>query len=196
MSAGTGVLGGTFDPFHAGHLAVARQCRELLGLEEVLLVPSFQPPHRPAPVAGPEDRLVMTRLGAAGVEGLTVDDLEVRRGGVSYAVETLRDLAQRRPGAKWVLLLGEDAAAEFSTWRAPDEIQRLARLVVFNRAGSPPPAGSAPHPGAAQRLVVDSPAVSATEVRRRLAAGLPVDGMVAPSVLDRIRSQRLYGVAD
>jgi len=196
VSRGIGVLGGTFDPFHAGHLAVARQCRELLDLDEVLLVPSYQPPHRPVTVASADDRLEMSRLGSQQVPGLRVDDLEVRRGGVSYAVETIRDLSRRRPPRELVLLLGEDAAAEFTTWREPGEIRRLARLVVFNRAGSAPAAGPADQLPAFDRVLVDSPAVSGTEVRHRLAAGLPVTGMLAEAVLGHIRRRGLYGTAN
>ena len=192
-----GVLGGTFDPVHTGHLAVARQCRELLGLDRVLLVPSFQPPHRNPPEAGPQDRLAMTRLAVAGIEGLAVDDLEVLREGVSYAVDTLTDLRRRDPGGEVVLLLGQDAALEFATWHQPAEIGRLARLAVFNRAGSAAlsPGGleAAGLPADATLLEVDSPLVSATEIRRRLAAGEDLEGMLAASVLAYIRERGLYG---
>ena len=191
------MLGGTFDPVHVGHIAVAQQCREQLALDEVLLVPSYQPPHRAAPVAGPQERLAMTRLAAAGVAGLEVDDVEVRRGGVSYAVDTVRALRQRDPGTDVVLLLGEDAALDFGTWHEPGEIGRLARIAIFNRAGGPTLVGSemeaAGLPLPTVRLEVDSPAVSATEIRRRLASGEPVEGMLAASVIEFIRERGLYG---
>jgi nicotinate-nucleotide adenylyltransferase len=192
-----GVLGGTFDPAHAGHIAVARQCREQLDLDRILLVPSFQPPHRPPPEAGPQDRLAMTRLAAAGTAGLEVDDLEVCREGVSYAVDTLRELRRRDPDGEVVLLLGRDAALEFGTWHQPGEIARLAHLAVFNRANTPPLAAegfkAAGLPASTTLLEVDSPPVSATEIRRRLAAGGPLEGMLAPSVLGYIRERGLYG---
>ena len=195
-----GVLGGTFDPVHTGHLAIARQCREQLALDHVLLVPSFQPPHRSIPEASAEDRLAMTRLAAVGIEGVAVDAVEVQRGGVSYAVDTVRELRERDPAVEVVLLLGQDAAREFGTWHQPDEIVRLARLAVFNRAGSPPlPAAdleAAGLPASTTLLEVDSPPVSATEVRRRLAAGESVDGLLAASVLAYIRERRLYGVRE
>ena len=194
-----GILGGTFDPVHTGHVTVATQCRDRLGLDEVLLVPSFLPPHRQAPAAAAADRLAMTLLATADVAGLGVDDLEVRRGGVSYAVETVRELRHRDPGGDVVLLLGEDAALEFGSWHAPEEIGRLARVAVFNRgAGEKPRLDTLAQAGLpADSIVVevDSPPVSATEVRRRLATGDDLEGMLPSSVLDYIRERGLYGIS-
>ncbi|MFN2464369.1 MAG: nicotinate (nicotinamide) nucleotide adenylyltransferase [Candidatus Dormibacteria bacterium] len=189
-----GLLGGTFDPVHLGHLAVARQCREQVGLDRVLLVPSFLPPHRSAPSASADDRLAMARLAAEGVEGLEVDDVEVRRGGVSYAVDTVREMTSRTRGAHLIVLLGMDAAAEFASWRDPATILDLASVVVFNRAGVPAAGPSALPPGS-QLLEVDSPAVSASGVRAALAAGEPVDGLLPKPVIEYIRARGLYGPA-
>lgn len=186
-----GILGGTFDPIHNGHLAVARQAREQLGLESVLLVPSFQPPHREAPTAGPQDRLAMTRLAVQGQPGLEAADVEVRRGGVSYTVDTLRDLRLMRPESDLVLLLGYDAAREVADWHQPEALPGLARLAVFNRTGAAP-GTPAELPAGALRLEVESPDVSATAVRERLARGEDLDGMVPASVLVYIRERGLY----
>ena len=186
------MLGGTFDPVHLGHIAVASQCRARLQLSEVRLVPSFRPPHRPPPLASAEDRLAMTRLAAADDRGLVVDDLEVRRGGTSYSVDTLRELRQagRR---RLVLLLGYDAALEFKSWHLGADIPGLAEIVVFNRtAGAPTTPNGALPPGAVV-VAVDSPDISATDVRERLAAGAETAGMLAPSVLAYIRDRGLYG---
>jgi len=199
VTSTVGVLGGTFDPVHTGHVTVASQCRERLGLTEVLLVPSYLPPHRQPPAAPAADRLVMTRLATAGVEGVGVDDLEVRRGGVSFAVETLRELRQRDPGSDVVLLLGEDAALEFGSWHAPEEIGRLARLAVFNRGAEARPRrdalARAGLPVDTILLEVESPPVSATEVRRRLGTGEELKGMLHASVLEYIRERGLYGAS-
>jgi nicotinate-nucleotide adenylyltransferase len=195
LSGATGILGGTFDPIHLGHLAVARQVLADLELERVLLIPSYQPPHRDPPAASPADRLEMARLAAAGLAGLDVDDVEVRRQGLSYAVDTLRQLKQADPGRELVLLLGRDAALEFGTWHQASAIGDLARVAVFNRAGTGAGTGAlrqAGLPAGTLSLVVDSPDVSATEVRSRLAAGGDLSGMLPASVLEYIREHGLY----
>ncbi len=193
------MLGGTFDPVHAGHVAVARQARHLLGLDRVLLVPSSRPPHREPPVAGAEDRLAMTRLAVAGEAGLEADDVEVRRGGTSYTVDTLRELRRRHPGGELVLLVGEDAALDLATWREGAAIAGLASLVVFNRSRSSTPPDDEAHPAgphdpsaAATRLTVESPDISATAVRAALARHEDLAEMLPPSVLEYIRERGLY----
>jgi nicotinate-nucleotide adenylyltransferase len=196
-SGRTGILGGTFDPVHLGHLAVARQSRDHLGLEGVLLMPSSQPPHRPEPAAGAEERLEMVRLATEGLPGLAADDAEVRRGGVSYTVDTLRQLRRERPERELVLLLGSDAAGDFGTWHEAPAIRELAAIAVFNRSGSPAldPGflAAAGLPSDAAVFEVESPPVSATEIRRRLASGEDVEGMLPASVLGYIRERGLYG---
>ncbi|MFN2465657.1 MAG: nicotinate (nicotinamide) nucleotide adenylyltransferase [Candidatus Dormibacteria bacterium] len=187
-----GLLGGTFDPVHLGHVEVARQARSLLGLDRVLLVPAFQPPHRPPPAAVPEDRLAMARLAVENEPGLVVDDIEIRRRGISYTVETLREVSRREPREDLVLLLGRDAALEFGSWRDGKAIAALATLAVVNRSGLEAGAG-ATLPAGAIDLVIDSPEISATAVRDALAAGADPSGMLAPSVTSYIREHRLYG---
>ncbi|HEV1998618.1 MAG TPA: nicotinate (nicotinamide) nucleotide adenylyltransferase [Candidatus Dormibacteraeota bacterium] len=191
FAGATGVLGGTFDPVHLGHIAVAAQCRERLDLAEVRLVPSFLPPHRQPPVAPAADRLAMTRLAAERDRGLVVDDIEVRRGGTSYSVDTLREL--REPGRRLVLLLGYDAAIELSSWHQAVEILALAEVVVFNRTGAGRDADRRGLPAGAAVIEVDSPDISATEVREWLAAGLDMSGMLAAPVLAYIHARGLYG---
>lgn len=185
----TGILGGTFDPVHNGHLAVATQCRALLGLAQVRLVPAAEPPHRPPPTAPAADRLAMVRLAVGDREGLVVDDIEVSRGGPSYTVDTLCRLRDSGVGPL-VLLLGHDAAVELADWHRAVELPGLAQLVVFNRSG---PANGRPLPVGATEVKLDSPAVSATELRRRLAAGEAVSGMLPASVLAYIVERGLYG---
>jgi nicotinate-nucleotide adenylyltransferase len=192
-----GVFGGTFDPVHLGHLAAARDCAAGLGLSRVLLVPSGRPPHRPGPEAGAADRLAMAELAAGTVPGLVADGIEARRDGPSYAIDTLEALRRREGDREIVLLLGQDAAAEFGSWHRATEIPGLAGIAVFNRAGSPAPdldALTAAGMPAATRLVeVRSPMVSATEVRRRLRAGEDVSEMLPASVLEYIATHGLYG---
>jgi nicotinate-nucleotide adenylyltransferase len=208
-----GVLGGTFDPVHRGHLEAARQVRRQLGLDRVLLVPAANPPHRRGTVASAADRLAMVEAAVAGLSGLEASGVEVARGGVSYTVDTLRELAGLHPGAELFLLLGWDAARDLPTWREPDEVAALSHLVVFNRrgaagqaptggddsgaagAGEPPSAEAliaAGLPAAAVVLHVDSPEVSATALRAELAAGGDGGDALPASVLRLIRERHLY----
>ena len=187
----TGVLGGTFDPVHFGHIAVALQCREKLELAEVRLIPSFQPPHREPPLAPPEDRLAMTALALEGEPGLVLDDVEVRRGGMSYTVDTLLQLRASGLG-RLVLLLGYDAAADLASWNRAADIPTLAEVVVFNRAGSGRDGFRGALPAGTTVVEVESPEISATDVRERLAAGIDASPMLSASVLAYIKERGLY----
>ncbi|RYG15235.1 nicotinate-nicotinamide nucleotide adenylyltransferase, partial [bacterium] len=128
-----GIFGGTFDPPHNGHLALAQACMKELALDEVLFVPAAQNPLKTlGPKAGGEDRLTMVSLLTAGQTGMGVVDLELRRGGPSYTVDTISDLQLVRPAEYW-LLLGSDALAGFGQWRQPSKILKMARLGVVLR---------------------------------------------------------------
>ena len=191
FAGATGVLGGTFDPVHFGHIAVALQCREKLELAEVRLIPSFLPPHREPPLAPAEDRLAMTALAMQGAPGLVVDDVEVRRGGTSYTVDTLRALRAAGLGPL-VLLLGYDAAADLGSWDRAAEIPALAEVVVFNRTGTVGGLLTGVLPRGTTVVEVESPEISATDVRDRLAAGLDASAMLAAPVLAYIHARGLY----
>jgi len=191
-----GVFGGTFDPIHLGHLEVAEDCARKLDLDPVLMVPSNLPPHRAQPRASAQDRMAMVQLAVIGYQRLRASDLEVRRGGVSYTVDTIRALRQEYPAAEITLLLGWDAVEEFAGWRDTAEVTRLARIAVFNRAGSPAPdrtildeLGLPPDTAV---LEVASPAVSATSVRRLLAEARPGAAVLPPAVEEYIRENGLY----
>jgi nicotinate-nucleotide adenylyltransferase len=187
------ILGGTFDPIHRGHVIAAEQCRDQLGLP-VVLMPANLPPHTPPPVAGAGDRLAMARLAVAGREGLEVSDLEVRRGGVSYAIDTVRELAAGGP--RPLLLLGWDAALEFAGWREADTIPELADIVVFSRAGASGLAASrlagSPLEGRARLLTIAAPDISATRLRAGLGAGDAPREALEPAVIEYIQKHRLY----
>jgi nicotinate-nucleotide adenylyltransferase len=191
------VLGGTFDPVHWGHLALAEAARECAALDRVLLVPAAQPPHRPLAAASAEERLEMCRLAAGESASLDVSDLEVRRRGPSYTVDTLRELAQSHPHDQLFLVLGWDAARDIGSWRQPDEILALASLVIVPRPGltEPGPADLIRAGLDPSRVVVcerRTPDVRATEVRRLAAAGRPLDGLVPRAVERYLRQRRLY----
>ncbi|HYT11831.1 MAG TPA: nicotinate-nucleotide adenylyltransferase [Candidatus Nitrosopolaris sp.] len=192
-----GVLGGTFDPIHIGHLAAARAAIECARLDRVLFVPTGQPPHRAAAAASAEDRLEMTRLATAGEDRFGVSDVELRRSGPSFTSDTLRDLHELHPSAALFLILGWDAARLFRTWHEPDEVRRLATIVVVTRpgTGSPQPTelAAAGLDGAQVIVCVDrTPDVSASSIRRDVMSGRSVDGKVPPAVQQYVAAHGLY----
>ena len=182
-----GVLGGSFDPVHHGHLIAARSLREQLELNLVVLIPAGQQPFkRDGHGASATERATMAELAVAGETGLAVDRIEVERAGPSFTVDTLAALQARRPDAEWTLLVGADAAAEFPAWRSAARIPELARVVVFTRAGSGLPGLDLP--------VVEIPAVeiSSTDIRARVRAGLSIRYLVPEVVADYIAAGQLY----
>lgn len=185
-----GLMGGTFDPIHVGHLAIAVEARRALGLDEVVFVPAGRPWQKAA-VAPAADRLAMTHLAVDGVEGCRVSAIEVDREGPTYTVDTLRALHAEDPEAEVWLLLGADALAGLESWREPDEIARLARIAVAARSGNAPRADAV---GAAVTVLQLEPVeVSSREIRARLARGESVQGLVPAEVEAYIRAHGLYG---
>jgi nicotinate-nucleotide adenylyltransferase len=184
-----GLLGGSFDPVHHGHLIVGQVACERLGLDELRFVPARQQPFKTGRHGAPaEHRAAMLELALAGAPGMTVERAELGRTGPSYTVDTLRQLREREPGIALTLLLGADAAAELEAWHRAAEIPELARVVVFARPGSAVP-GSA-----LIADVIDVPAIeiSATEIRRRVREGLPIRYWVPDPVAGYISRHRLY----
>ena len=141
-AARLGLFGGTFNPIHVGHLRAAIEVREGFGLDEVILVPAATPPHKPAAGLAPAaDRLAMARLAVRGVRGLSVSDAEIRRGGPSYTIDTVRRfLAASPPAAELFLIVGLDAFLEIDTWKSYRELLALVPVIVIPRpaaAGGP-----------------------------------------------------------
>jgi nicotinate-nucleotide adenylyltransferase len=192
-----GVLGGTFDPIHFGHLAVAKAAIECAQLDRVLFVPSAQPPHRTAAVAPAEDRFAMTNLAVQGEPRFEVSDVEVRRGGRSYTVDTLNELHRAFPNDELFLILGWDAARLFRTWREPERVSELASLVTVDRPGMAPPTPSEIavlrlDPARVVNCHVPTPDVSGSALRRAIASGQPVAGQLPPAVERYIAERHLY----
>jgi len=185
-----GIFGGTFDPPHLGHLVAASDSAQALGLDRVLWIPSAVHPLKGGRVrTPPELRLEMVQAAVAGDPRFAADDLELRRSGPSYTVDTLRELRARAPDAELCFLTGADNLRELPLWREPHAIARLARLVVLSRAGEGVPAG-VEYPVELVRVTrVD---VSATEVRRRVAAGETIRYLVPGAVREVIERERLY----
>lgn len=192
-----GILGGTFDPIHVGHLAAAKAAMECARLDRVLFVPSAQPPHRALAQAPADDRLAMTRLAVNDEPRFEVSDVEVVRGGRSYTVDTLNEMHRTHPGDELFLILGWDAARLFRTWHEPERVSEHASLVIVGRPGMNPPtpadldaAGLDP-----ERVVIcmlPTPDVSGSALRRAIAAGQPVTGQLPPAVERYIAERHLY----
>ena len=129
-----GIFGGSFDPPHVGHLIVAQSAAEQLGLDKVIFVPAYFPPHKlGSHQSSPRDRLAMVRLAVRGNRTLAVSDLEVKRKGISFTVDTLRWFKSRFENAELFFIIGGDSLSQFSTWKDPEEILNLAQLVVYPR---------------------------------------------------------------
>ena len=193
-----GILGGTFDPIHNGHLAIAEEARESLGLERVLLVPAASPPHKPGrPVTDAAHRLAMVRLAVEDNPSFAVSGLEIQRGGASYTVDTLEALAADGIADPWFILSAE-ALAGFESWRSPDRILALCRLAVVPRGGYEPldPAWIAQRfPGLEDRVrFLPGPLlpISGSVVRRRAAVGRSVRYLVPDAVARYIAHHQLY----
>jgi nicotinate-nucleotide adenylyltransferase len=191
------VFGGTFDPFHLGHLAVAEQARDGVLADQVWVVPAGVPPHRGPVIAGTADRLAMCRAAIEGRPRISALDLELRRPGPSYTLDTMRDLGAAHPGTQLWVVLGADAARQTSGWHEAAELLGTYHFVLVNRAGEAPirhaeaiALGFLPE---LTRVVgIDSPDISGTEIRRRVTAGEPLDGMVSSAVAAIIEQRRLY----
>ena len=192
------ILGGTFDPPHFGHLALAEDVRFDLGAERMLLIPAAQQPFKTREELAPAaDRLAMTRLAVADDPLFAVSDVEIRRGGVSYTVDTLEQLHAELPDTELFFAVGADAALELQFWRRPERIFELATIVVAGRPGYV--VDLAAHerelPGARGRLLwLDGPNfdISSTELRLRLGQGRPARFWLPRPVYEYIQEHRLY----
>jgi nicotinate-nucleotide adenylyltransferase len=186
-----GLFGGSFDPVHLGHLLVAQAASEELGLDRLFFIPAAQSPFKAdsqhAPAAA---RLRLLRLALAGKTDCEVDEQEIRRGGVSYTVDTVRDYARRFPGAELFYLIGADNVAKLPEWREPAELARLAEFVVVPRPGQPEIVFPKPFRG---RVLNGFPlGVSSSQIRVRVRASLPIDHLVPAAVAEAIRNNHLY----
>jgi nicotinate-nucleotide adenylyltransferase len=212
-----GILGGTLDPMHLGHVETALAARAALGLDRVLVLPSRVPPHRPNhPHASGYHRFAMAALAIDGVEGLAVSDMELRAPGPSYTADTLTRLHARGLSALQIFFItGADAFAEIETWSRYPQVLELAHFVVVSRPGHPAAGMKLRVPALAGRMhsaalveehlvepaifLLDArtPDVSSTEIRRRVSRGEPLTGLVPKAVERHIAKHELYSpVAD
>jgi nicotinate-nucleotide adenylyltransferase len=180
-----GILGGTFDPAHNAHLAIAGAAMRALGLQQLLWVPTGTPPYRPAPVAAAAHRLAMLRLAIAGEPRYAVDDRELAPGASGYTFDTLSSLHRDLPGASLVLLMGADQYAKRETWHRWADIEKLCDVAVVARPG---------WNINAKVTTIDMPPlpISASDIRARLARGADVPAMRPPRGLAYIKEKGLY----
>ena len=193
-----GVFGGTFDPVHIGHLVIAEDARAALGLDEVLFVPAGEPWFKSYRRITPaHHRLAMARLATQDNPHFSVSDMEIRREGPSYTIDTLSELRRARPDADIFVILGVDALREIDRWRNPRRLFQMATVVGMARPGASldPSVLNAAIPGASDRLrLVDSALVdiSGTDIRRRVASRASIRYRVHPAVAQYIRAHSLY----
>ena len=188
-----GILGGTFDPPHTGHLVLAEQAREQLGLAKVLWVPTGEPWRKPdRPVTPGEQRAEMVALSIEGNEAFELSRLEIERPGPSYSVDTLEALRELYPGDELVFIIGGDALNDLPNWRRPERLVELATLAVAAREGHA--AGEPPAGLRARVESIDMPRIdiSATELRRRATEGRSLRYLVPDTVEKYIREHGLY----
>ena len=180
------LYGGTFDPIHHGHLILAREAMEQLGLDRVVVVPAARSPFKPGVIpASAEVRLEMLRAATVGEECFSVDESEIVRGGTSYTIETVLAARERWPGAELWWFIGEDHVGELARWHRAEELRALVKFAVFAREGS----GTGGHsfPRIPRRLDI-----SATDIRDRVARGASIRYLVPEAVRVLIETHNLY----
>jgi nicotinate-nucleotide adenylyltransferase len=195
-----GIYGGTFDPIHLGHLILAEACREACGLDTVWFVVAGAPPHKPGDRTDVSDRLDMVRYAIAGNPAFAVSEIEAKRPGPHYSVETLEAITRDRPDDELFFLIGADSLVDLPHWRQPDRIGSLATLVVANRPGIPAPDRAALEaalgPDARPILDVTIPpiGIASNDLRRKVGEGRSIRYQVPRAVEAYIAEHGLYRI--
>lgn len=202
MKKRIGIFGGSFDPVHLGHLWIAEAARERLSLDQVSWIPAATSPLKPGgPIAGDEERMRMIRLAISGNPQFVLDDREIRRGEVSYTVDTISEIKAGQPEADLYLIIGSDSLASLDRWHEPKRLLGLVRLAVISRGGEPPIDFSVledlADPVCQQSVrdhVVPMPRIeiSSSELRRRIQAGKSIRYQTPAAVEAMIEASKLY----
>ena len=180
-----GILGGTFDPIHHGHLILAREALEALKLDLVIFIPAAASPHKPdSEFAGPALRLEIVRVAIEGEPRFAFDPMELERPSPSYAIDTVEAFGKREPATEFFYLVGEDNVARLNTWHRFTELEKLVQFIVLDRTGRQ---GAYPYPVIRRHLDI-----SATDIRNRVATGRSIRYLVPPAVEKIIRERQLY----
>ena len=191
-----GIMGGTLDPVHNGHIEVALAAKRLLKLDRVMLLPAGDPPHKAHPTLK-RDRLNMARIAAEGAEGLFVSDIEIAREGTTFTVDTLRELTRREPDTQWYYLIGADTLNVLDSWRNFEKVAGMCIFAVIGRADEPADmnrvhALEQQYGARFEVLPFNGPDISSTQIRDRVAKGEDISTLVPPGVADYIRAHLLY----
>jgi nicotinate-nucleotide adenylyltransferase len=185
VSQAIGILGGTFDPVHNAHLAIARCALGHLGLRTILWIPTGAPPYRPAPVADAAQRIAMLKLAVAGEPRYAIDERELRPGASGFTFDSISSLKSENPQAQYVLMMGADQYERRESWHRWADIEKICDVAVFARPGSN-------LDGKAKAIPMTPMAISASDLRARIGRGDDVSAMVPAPVLAYIRAHGLY----
>ena len=182
-----GILGGTFNPPHIGHIVLAKEIHEKLGLDKILLIPTNIPPHKEDEGVSADVRLHMLKLAAKDQEAFEISDIELKRGGVSYTIDTVHQLKQIYPQDELYLIVGSDLANDFSSWKDFDQLSNLVKIVVAQR-------DSAPLKRKNNFIVINITQVDtcSSDIRELIKEGKSIKGLVSNGVADYIEKNELY----
>jgi len=187
-----GLFGGSFDPVHAAHVALAHAALDQLALDELRWIPAGQPWQKSRELTPAADREAMVRLAIAGEPRFTLDRIELSRQGPSFTLDTVRELVAAQPGERWFLILGQDQYAGLHTWHDWRELLGLVTLTIANRPGATLAVNPEIAPFGHQEVLLPMMDVSSTDIRRRVAAGESIASLVPPAVASYIERRQLY----
>lgn len=186
-----GIFGGTFDPIHLGHLITAQSVKEIRNLDKIIFIPAYISPHKTdAKPSLPEDRLNMIKIAVNNIPFFDYSDIEIKKGGISFTIDTLREL--KKSYDKIEFIIGYDNIFTFHTWKEPDEIFKLADVIVLKRKSSHPPQFEDKYYRQAVFVQTRGIEISATDIRERVKRALPINFLVPPKVLEYIYNHKLY----
>ncbi len=186
-----GIYGGTFDPIHLGHLITAQSVREIRELDKIIFVPAYLSPHKlEIKASSPKHRMNMLKLAIEGVDFFDISDFEIKKKKISYTIDTLRELKTQYDELE--LIVGYDNIFKFYTWKEPDEILKLAKLIVLKRKSSYPPPYEDKYYNRAEFVQTRGIEISATDIRERVKHGQPINYLVTKEVKDYIFANNLY----
>ena len=189
--AKVGIFGGTFDPIHLGHLITAQSVREIRNLEKIIFIPAFISPHKSElKTSSPEDRLNMIKLAVDDIPFFDYSDMEIKMGGVSYTVDTLRELKNKYDELEFII--GYDNIFTFHTWKDPDEILKLSTIIVLKRKSSHAPPFKDKFYRQAVFVQTRGIEISATDIRERVKHRMPINFLVPPTIMEYIYKHKLY----